>query len=68
MSWLRNGGLDRIRLIDDDSYFASLRLRISITDDGFSRRSSEKNNRDKVGKRGGWKGGMNNGGTGIMVR
>lgn len=34
---------------------------------------SEKNNRDKVGKRGGWKGnagkeGMNNGGTGIMVR
>lgn len=40
MSWLRNGGLDRIRLIDDDSYFASLRLRISITDDGFSRRSS----------------------------
>lgn len=42
MSWLRNGGLDRIRLIDDDSYFASLRLRISITDDGFSRRSFRK--------------------------
>lgn len=79
MSWLRNGGLDRIRLIDDDSSslfrFDSTNLHksrerwILLLDDLPLSPSSKKNNRDKVGRKTG-EGkcrGMNNSGTGIMV-